>query len=182
MSLLVAPFFVAAALMALSGAAKLRRPDSLARTLGAAGLPDRVWLVRALATAEVAVGVACLVVPAPRTALALAGLYAVFAAFLLYVVAAKLPVPSCGCLGERETPPSLVHVGLDVGAAGVAVLVALDPVPPVHEALRDLSYAAPPFLAGCLAAGYLAYLAVAFLPGLMVAPGRAGGETSNERG
>jgi hypothetical protein len=107
-------------------------------------------------------------------------MYGSFAAFLLYVIAAKLPVESCGCLGERDAPPSLVHVALNGSASIIAFLVALRPVQGAPEALLDLSYAAVPFALGCLAAAYAAYLAVAVLPELLLAYGRAGSEASNE--
>ena len=35
------------------------------------------------------------------------------------------PISSCGCLGKIDTPPSVVHVAVDIAASGAAVGAAL---------------------------------------------------------
>jgi hypothetical protein len=159
-----APFFVAAGLLAVAGFAKLRDPAPLARTVAAVGLPQGRLVARALGGCEVCVGVLALTYPRPSTALALASMYASFAAFLAYLIARKIPVSSCGCLGQRDAPPTLLHVVLNLGAVGTAVAVALLPIRGFVTYVFELSYIAVPFLLGCAAAGYLLYLIVAYLP------------------
>ena len=180
---LAAPFFAAAALLALAGAAKVRRPQPLGRALRTLGLPSASGVVRAFGTLEVGVGVLALVDPAPASALALAALYGVFTAFLLWAIVARVPLDSCGCLGERDTPPSVVHVTLDLAAAVVAILVSRTSLESAPLFLAHLSYLAVPFAVGLAAAGYLAYLSVALAPELLSAPAerQAGAETTEER-
>ena len=180
---LAAPFFAAAALLALAGAAKVRRPQPLGRALRTLGLPSASGVVRAFGTLEFGVGVLALVDPAPAAALALAVLYGVFTVFLLWAIVARVPLDSCGCLGERDTPPSVVHVTLDLAAAVVAILVSRTSLESAPLFLAHLSYLAVPFAVGLAAAGYLAYLSVALAPELLSAPAerQAGAETTEER-
>src|SRR5438309_2370390 len=55
-SSLAVPFSAAALVLALSGVAKLRRPGSLVRMLGAMGIPAGPFAIRVLAAIELAVG------------------------------------------------------------------------------------------------------------------------------
>jgi len=74
---------VAAGVLVVSGAAKLRRPAAAAEALAAVGLPGGVAAVRGLALAEIVVGLACLIDPVPAAAAALALLYLALAAFVV---------------------------------------------------------------------------------------------------
>ena len=121
MTVWLAPLQIAAVLLALGGVAKLRDPGDTARALRAAHLPGATGLVRGLAAAEVAVAVWALatgdVVP-----VALVGLsYLAFAAFVVNARRRALPIASCGCFGQADTPPTSVHIALNVGAAIAAV-------------------------------------------------------------
>src|SRR5712691_8590554 len=122
-----APFFIASALLVVSGAAKLARPDPASRALTSAGLPGRRLTARALGAVEVAIGGACLAAPGPASATAMAALYAAFALFLVRLMTVGTPVSSCGCLGAAEVPPAILHVLLNVIAASAGVLAAVAP-------------------------------------------------------
>lgn len=137
----------------------------LGRTLIAA-VAVRVppWGVRTVGAIEVVVGGLAVFFPSWPVAAALATLYAGFTAFLAYVLLAGLEVPSCGCLGERESPPTFVHVALNCFAVLVAAIVATHLVDPLPRFLVDLSYLAAPFMLGAVTIGYLAFLVVAYLP------------------
>ncbi|MFI5051078.1 MAG: hypothetical protein ACHQEA_14570, partial [Gaiellales bacterium] len=56
---------VAAGVLVVAGAAKLRRPVPAAEAVTAVGLPGGVAAVRCLAAVEIAVGLACLIDPVP---------------------------------------------------------------------------------------------------------------------
>lgn len=113
-------------------------------------------------------GAAALVEPRPL-APAVALLYLAFAAFIVRALTSDLPVASCGCLGERETPPSAVHAGLDLLAAGCAVLVALSSVPATAGFLGELPWNGVPLALLVGVCVLLAYAALAHLPAALAA-------------
>lgn len=127
---LSASVYGAAALFLIaSGISKVRRPLSTARALYAAGLPSRLVAVQSLGAIEFIVGIAALGAPAVLVARVDAGvvaaLYCGFAAFLAYGLVRAKGLPSCGCLGTKDLPPSWFHVGADLLAVGAALLCAV---------------------------------------------------------
>jgi hypothetical protein len=99
---LAPPFLVAALVLGVAGLAKLRAP---ARAAAALHAPAPV--VRALAIGEVALGVACAVQPTRALAVALAALYALFAAVGERLRRDRV---ACGCFGDSDLPVSRAHV------------------------------------------------------------------------
>ena len=71
---------------------------------------------------------------------------------------------SCGCLGRRDIPPSLLHAFLDGLAAAVAVAVAAGPPPGLVGFARTQPLAGVPFLAGTILVAFVAWLAVTAAP------------------
>jgi hypothetical protein len=70
-------------------------------------------------------------------------------------------LPSCGCFGEVESPPSLVHVAVTTAGAAVSARAALIEAPsPLHQPLATV--------AG-VAALALVYLLLVDLPRLIAA-------------
>lgn len=162
--MLTPPFFAAAALVVVSGWAKLRNPESAIRALRALRLPSGPSIARAIGAVELLVGLTCLLAPGRPSAVALAVLYTSFAGFLVLVIRAKLPGVTCGCLGDHEAPPSYLHVLLNFAAVATAAIVAVSP----PQGLVGFSARQPllglPFLLGTALIAYLAYLAAAYLP------------------
>lgn len=163
---LAGPFFAAAGLLLVAGAAKLRRPDHTSSALAAAALPSRLIFVRGLGAAEVVIGGACLVAPGMASALALFGMYLIFAGFLTHLIAKKVAAASCGCLGRRETPPSRLHIALNLVGCAVGLVVAFTGLPGIFPLAARLPFSGVSFLVGVVGIGYLAYLSVNFLPEL----------------
>jgi hypothetical protein len=155
---------VAAGLLLVAGVAKLLRPDPTARALSSAGLGGSPLIARVLGTVELIVGGACLLRPSPPFAGAMAVAYLAFAGFLSYLIVARVPEASCGCLGRRQVPPSRLHVLLNLVAVVTATLAALDPLPGLPALVAKLPLYGVPFLIGGGALGYAAYLTVALLP------------------
>jgi hypothetical protein len=128
---LIGLYLVAAALLVLAGSAKAWRPDDTARALApllprplrALGRARR--LVRAGALAEGAVGLAALVLPRPVTAALVAASYAGFAAVVAQARRRGGALATCGCFGRPDTPPTLVHLFLDLALAAAAAVVAV---------------------------------------------------------
>jgi hypothetical protein len=121
-SALAPPFLLAALLLCLAGALKLRSPQAAAAALRTLGLPAGAWTVRALAAGELVLGATCAVHPTRPTAAVLTGVYLMFAG-----VAAALARRrgACGCFGEAELPASawqsVASLVLAAVAAGATV-------------------------------------------------------------
>jgi hypothetical protein len=127
---LIGLYLVAAGLLVGAGLAKARRPGDTARALAALApgsfLPAarlRV-LVRAGALGEAALGLAALALPRPLTAALVAASYAGFAAVVALARHRGGPLATCGCFGRPDTPPTLVHLCLDLLLAAAAAVVA----------------------------------------------------------
>ncbi|MDX6410276.1 MAG: hypothetical protein QOE13_3347 [Gaiellaceae bacterium] len=125
MALLAGPFLVTAALLAAGGAAKVVKPAPTARALGEMGLRVPAAAVRAGAAAELAVAAGALAGAGRPFALLVAVSYLGFAGFVAAALRRGVPLSSCGCFGVQDTPPTAVHLGLNLAAAAVAGAVAL---------------------------------------------------------
>jgi hypothetical protein len=119
---LTPPFLVAATVLCIAGAFKLRSPAGAARALGVLGLPARVALVRALAAGELALGVWCAIDAGRVAAGALAGVYAIFAA-VAWLLARR--EAGCGCFGEDEAQASIAQSILSAALSLVALAAAV---------------------------------------------------------
>jgi hypothetical protein len=173
MSLLAGPFAIACVLLAGAGALKAVKPTDTANALRAVGMPfgrrARLAMVRAFGAAEVVVGVVALVT-GNAAASALVGLsYAAFAGFVVVARRRDTPIASCGCFGKVDTPPSAVHVVLDLLFAGVAVVVAFTGDVALPDVLRDQPLAGVPYLVLLATGVYLVFLAFTALPKAMAA-------------
>lgn len=103
---LAPPLIVASLLLCVAGALKLRSPVGAVGALAALGLPARSWMVRLMAVLEIALGAVCAVDPSRVTAVALAVVYAVFAAVAAILMRRRV---ACGCFGENDVPASSGH-------------------------------------------------------------------------
>jgi hypothetical protein len=103
---LAPPLIVASLLLCVAGALKLRSPVGAVGALAALGLPARAWIVRAVAVFEIALGAVCAVDPSRVAVVALAGVYALFAAVAAILMRRRV---ACGCFGENDFPASSGH-------------------------------------------------------------------------
>jgi hypothetical protein len=53
--------------------------------------------------------------------------YAAFFVFVANALVRHLPIASCGCFGKADTPPSRVHLGVNLGACVAALAMVIDP-------------------------------------------------------
>jgi hypothetical protein len=155
---------VAAALLAIAGGAKAIRPDDTVGALRAARLPSARWIVRAGAVAEGALGLYAIVAGDRLAAALVAGSYLAFASFVLVALRSGAPIASCGCFGREDTPPSLVHVGMNVGLATAAGAVAVWPGVGIARVLENQPLAGVPYLLLVAVGVYAAFLALTVLP------------------
>src|ERR671923_2730774 len=154
---LVVPFSAAALVLAASGVLKLRSPGPLVRLLRALGFPAGPVPVRWFGGLEVVLGAACLVAPTRGAALTMGTLYLCFAAVLGVVLVRGVDVPSCGCAGARDLPPSWIHLGLNL-AASAASLAAASTGPAFEGVVRTaagLPLGGAAFLIGVVAIAWL---------------------------
>ena len=106
----------------VAGGAKLARPRAAADLIGLLRLPARVALARLVGLAEVLVGAVALMSNHPAASTGVGVLYGAFALVVLRALVAG--VPSCGCLGDFDAPPSRIHVVGNVALAGVSLAAA----------------------------------------------------------
>lgn len=170
MSVLAGPFAIAAALIALGGAFKAVRPDDTAHALGSVGLPRPALLVRAGGVAEAVIGVGALVLGGPVFAALVALSYLAFAGFVVLALRSGAPISSCGCFGKVDTPPSAVHVVVDLAAAAVAAAVAIagDTVA-LPDVLADQPLFGIPFVLLAVTGVFLVFVSFSALPKALAA-------------
>lgn len=164
MSAVAAPFLAACALLAAGGALKAIRPDDTARALRTMRVPLGVGGVRVAGAVEAVLGVLAVATGSALAAAAVAVSYLGFAAIVLVAVARQLPISSCGCFGAIETPPTWLHVGVNLGAAAVAAVAAADSPGSLARVLEDQPAAGIPFLVLAGVIAYAAALAMTDLP------------------
>lgn len=125
MSALFVPYVAAAVLLVVAGMPKALDPEPTRRVAVAAGLPSGRLLIRLFGAGEVAVGVLALLggrLPALLVAAAYVGFAVVVTRGLV-----RGDMESCGCFSGDDSPPSALHVALDLALAAAAAWVALAP-------------------------------------------------------
>jgi hypothetical protein len=126
---LIGLYLIAAGLLAVAGTAKAARPDDTARALVAL-LPSppsfRLLrdVVRVGALAEAALGVVAFAFPRPATAALVAVSYCCFFGVVAYARRRGGPLATCGCFGRPDTPPTALHLVIDLVLAAAAAVVA----------------------------------------------------------
>jgi len=162
------PLLVACGLLAVAGVAKAVSPHDTARALRRAGLPVGSLLVRAVAVAEATLGVAAAVAGGRVLSGAVSLSYAAFAVFIAVALSRGWALSSCGCFGEPDTPPTLLHVAVDLGlAAGAGLAAVVGGAAPLVLAARRPGWGTG-LLVVSLVTGGLAYLVLARLPRLRI--------------
>jgi hypothetical protein len=127
---LIGLYLIAAGLLVVAGVAKAARPDDTARALAALlprppALGRARSIVRVGALTEAALGAVALALPRPVTALLVALSYSCFAGVVAYVRRRGGPLATCGCFGRPDTPPTVLHLVLDLVLAAAAFVVAV---------------------------------------------------------
>jgi hypothetical protein len=127
---LIGLYLVAAGLLVVAGVGKAMRPDDTARALavlspGSPSLRPLRWAVRLGALAEAGLGVVAILFPRPVTAALVSFSYVCFAVVVAFARQRGGPLATCGCFGRPDTPPTLLHLVLDLALAGAAAAVAV---------------------------------------------------------
>jgi hypothetical protein len=164
MTVMAGPFAIAATLLAIGGLLKAVRPGDTANALRGVGLPASPGLVRAGGVAELVIGGTALVIGGTVSAALVAASYLGFLAFVVVALRRDVPVSSCGCFGKVDTPPSRVHVGVNLVAAAAAITVALDPGAGLVATVRAQPLAGVPYLLLVGLGVSLVFVALSSLP------------------
>jgi hypothetical protein len=160
------PFLIAALLLAAAGLAKVIDPTTTVGALRGLGWRVPAGAVRAGGAAEAVLAVVAVLTGAPAAAIAVAASYLLFTGFVVVARARRLPIGSCGCFGKVDTPPSAVHVVVNLGAAVAAVGVALGDGTGVVDVLADQPLAGVPMLLLVAVGTYAAFTALTVVPQL----------------
>jgi hypothetical protein len=140
-------------------------------------MPSGAAAVRALGVAEVAAGLAAVVVGGRAGAAFVAFAYLAFAAFAARLARAGRRGVSCGCFGSSSAPVGPVHVWVDVALAVVGLGAIAAPTEGIVEVLRDTPWAGVPFAGFTLLLTWLLLVVLTVLPEALAAgkPGRTRG-------
>ena len=163
-------FFLSAALLLVSGGAKLADPVPTSGALRVAGLVSSIGVVYTLAVAEIATGAAALLAGGTWTGWAIAILYGAFGGFVALTLHRRIPIASCGCFGKADTPPSLIHVFLNAAGVVGGLWAALSDGPSLVTILGGQPLAGVPYLFFLAAGTYTAYLLLTVLPTVLKTP------------
>ncbi|NND01665.1 MAG: DoxX family membrane protein [Acidimicrobiia bacterium] len=160
---LAGPYFMFAALLVISGLPKLSNPASTARALEGIGLPARRWLGQAVGIVEIVVGVSAIAIGGRVPALAVGLLYVGFAGFIVVAMRSS-SVKTCGCFGADDTPPSALHLVIDVAAAGFAAALFFNPIGDITAVMGATPWAGLPLLLLVVLGAWLSLMVLALLP------------------
>lgn len=165
-SITAGPFLVAAGLLVVSGASKLAAPDGVASALATLGREVPRAVGRALGGLEMAIGAAAIGVAGPRPAVVVGATYLGFA--VVVVMLRRRGGTSCGCFGAVASPPSRVHLALDLVAGAVAIAHAAGGGLPAVFGSAAGSPGGPVVFAGLVVLGVAAAAAaLTVLPGTL---------------
>jgi hypothetical protein len=173
MSFAAGPFVIAASLLVLGGVLKALRPLDTSNALRGVGVPFGPGIVRFGGVAEAALGVWAITTGDRWSATLVALSYVAFSGFVVVALVRRAPIASCGCFGKADTPPSLVHVGVNVVACLAAVAIAADPGAGLRDVLAVQPLAGLPFLLLVGTGVFLTFLALTLLPQTLLLVGHA---------
>jgi len=171
MTTLAGPFAIAAVVLALGGALKAFEPGDTAHALRTLGVPAGRTLVRVGGAAEAILATAALVTGLPALVALVAVSYLMFAIVVFVALRSGRPISSCGCFGKADTPPSWVHIGIDLASAGVAAAAAFAATSEIAlpDVVADQPLAGVPFLLLVAVGVGFVFLALTALPKTLAA-------------
>lgn len=134
-----------ATLLVITGVPKVTNPGGTARALYSLGVPATLNTDRAIGGIEIAAGLAALLLGGWPAAAAIAIVYAGFSVFIALALRSE-KVRNCGCFGEKDVPPSLLHLIIDMAAAAVAIVLVVRPIGSITAVMGATPWAGIPLL------------------------------------
>lgn len=147
-----AGMLVASGVLVVSGAIKLRHPDVVVPLLGVLHVPRILQRGRPVGCLELGLGFSAGITSYRPLLIAEGGMYVLFALIISYVLVARVPLASCGCSGNQHTPPSAIHVAMNMTAAAAALTAAGVGVLSLRHVWPELVWFGIPVAAGAAAA------------------------------
>ena len=109
------------------------------------------------------VGVAAIAFGGRLSAAAFTLLYLGFAGFILFGIRSSR-VSSCGCFGDEDTPPSRLHLAVDLSAVAVGSLLIAQPIGDIAAVMNEVPWAGVPLLLLVVLGAWLALMVLTVLP------------------
>jgi hypothetical protein len=162
-------FFLATALLIVTGTAKLIDYRPTEGALRIAGLPARKQWVWLLACSEIAIAIVAFIFGGVVGGLAVAAIYLAFTGFVVIAMLRRLPLQSCGCFGKVDTPVSVGHLIVNLGAVASGIVVAVIDAPGLVDVLSRQPLYGIPYLGFVAVGTYLLALVLTKLPFALVA-------------
>ena len=163
---LAGPFGAVALVLAAGAILKAWKPAATLGALEAVGLPGSSIAVRILSVVEAGIAIGALLVGHRLFAAMVALSYLAFTTFVVFAKLRDVPLSTCGCFGAVDTPPTPVHVVVNLASALVAGAVALDRGWSLPSVMADQPLGGLPFVLLTAITAYLAYLSLTVLPRL----------------
>ena len=160
------PFLIAALVLAGAGIAKAVDPTMTVGALRGVKLRVPAVGVRIGGVVEAVLAVAAVVTGSAILALGVAASYLAFTGFVVVALVRRIPIGSCGCFAKEDTPPSMVHIVVNLGAAVSAVGFAASEGNGLGSTIADQPAAGVPFLLLAVAGAYAVYSALTVVPQL----------------
>lgn len=155
------------AVLIISGGTKLVDPDPTAGAMSTAGLPASGAVVFALGIWEILAGGVAVAIGGRVGGSLLFVTYGGFALFIGFALRNDLPIQSCGCFGRADTPPSGLHLGINVSAALAGGWLMLRGGGDLISTLHDQPLAGIPYLAFIAVGVYAIILLLTELPAVL---------------
>ena len=122
---------LSAAVLVLSGIAKVRQPTALVLPLRQLRLPATRRAARSIGVVEITVGIVALLTSHAASMAALAGVWLGLLAAATALT--RGPNVDCGCFGEASRPVGPVHIVVNAVFALAAVASTFDPAPAIWD-------------------------------------------------
>ena len=159
-------------LLLAASIAKLIKPNYTTIALRSAGIPVTNWLIRVGALSELAICAGVLIPFNHKAGVAFLMLMAIsylgLGAFVAIAIVRDIPLSSCGCFGEVDSPPTVLHVIINCLYALAIGIYALDTHgKSVFRISAGTGWSGAAVIATSLVIAYLSYLALTELPRLL---------------
>ena len=167
MTAIAGPYLIVCAILGLGGVAKLVSPQPARRALHTLRVPAPIAAVRALGLAELALAVAAALVGGAILPPMVGAAYLAFAVFVVAMLRGG-GATSCGCFGSSSTPPSWLHVAINLVSAAVAF--AATSIPALGTTLSEQPGAGAPLIGLVVVGTYLSFVLLTLLPTVLAPP------------
>ncbi len=167
MTALAGPFLIVCAILGLGGVAKVAAPHPARQAVRALGLNVPLSALRFLGLAEIVLAVTAAYFGGVALPATVGVAYLAFAGFVVLMLRTERGT-SCGCFGRAGTPPTWLHVALNVCFAAAAL--SATGIDSLRTTLSDQPAGGLPLLGLVALGSYLAFLAFTALPEALSPP------------